>query len=463
MTGAIVLIGAMLSIFTPASAAPPPVLLGTAELFAILAGSAITNTGPSVINGDVGVHPGTSITGFGGNPNGTVNGDIHEADAVAAQAKEDLTAAYNDAAGRDAVELAQTELGGRTLVAGVYHNATLGLTGTVTLDGAGDPSSVWIFQADSTLITGSGTGATVDLTNGADPCNVFWQVGSSATLGATTTFVGTIMAQTAITLGNGVTVEGRALARTAEVTLINDVFNLPECAAPPTPTDTTGTTTATTTTGTGTGTTTTGTTTTGTGTGTTTTGTGTGTTTTGTTTTGTGTGTTTTGTTTTGTGTGTTTTGTGTGTTTTGTTTTGTTTTGTTTTGTTTTGTTTTGTGTGTTTTGTTTTGTGTGTTTTGTTTTGTGTGTTTTGTTTTGTGTGTTTDTTTTGTDTTDTSTSTRTTRSGGGGGGNGGGGLAFTGTTLPTMSLAGIGAGIALIGTGLVLMPRRTRAKHA
>ena len=362
-----------------------------------------------------------AVTGF---PPGLVNGAVHAGDDAAAQAQADLITAYNDAAGRPSTPVA-TELGDQKFFAGVYSNSTeLGLTGTVTLDAQNDPSSVWIFQAGSTLITASNS--TVALANGADPCNVFWQVGSSATLGTGTTFVGTILALTSITVQTGTTVEGRALARNAAVTLDTNVFNLPDCDALPTPTDTTGTTTATTTTGTGTGT------------GTTTTGTGTGTG-TGTTTTGTGTGT---GTTTTVTGTGTTTTGTGT--------------------GTTTTGTTTTGTGTG-----TTTTGTGTGTTTTGTTTTGTGT-----GTTTTGTGTGTTTDTTTTGTGTgTDTSTSTRTTRSGGGNGGggnngggnNGGGGLAFTGTTLPTMSLAGIGAGIALIGTGLVLMPRRTRAKHA
>ena len=125
---------------------------------------------------------------------------------MALNAKADLIIAYNNAAGRPATELAATELGGRTLGAGVYHNPTLGLTSTVTLDGAGDPDSVWIFQADSTLITGSGAGARVALINGADPCNVFWKVGSSATLGASTTFVGTIMALTSISLQDATTV-----------------------------------------------------------------------------------------------------------------------------------------------------------------------------------------------------------------------------------------------------------------
>lgn len=176
-----------------ASSEPPSVGLGTAEPFAVLAGSAVTNTGPSVINGDLGVHPGAAVTGF---PPGLVNGEVHAADAVADQAKQDLVTAYNDAAGRPAQAVA-TELGGNKFFAGVYGNSTeLGLTGTVTLDAQNDPSSVWIFQAGSTLITASNS--TVALTNGADPCNVFWQVGSSATLGTGTTFVGTILALTSI-------------------------------------------------------------------------------------------------------------------------------------------------------------------------------------------------------------------------------------------------------------------------
>jgi hypothetical protein len=223
-----------------ASAAPPTVPLGTAESYAVLAGSAVTNTGPSVINGDLGVHPGMAVTGF---PPGLVNGAIHAGDAEAAQAKEDLVIAYNNAAGRPAQQV-PTELGGQTFFAGVYNNPTeLGLTGTVTLDAQNDPAAVWIFQAGSTLITASNS--TVALTNGADPCNVFWQVGSSATLGTGTTFVGTILALTSITVQTGTTVEGRALARNGAVTLDNNVFNLPECTPPTTTTPTTTSTTAT--------------------------------------------------------------------------------------------------------------------------------------------------------------------------------------------------------------------------
>src|SRR5687768_10791063 len=154
--------------------------LGTADSFAILAGSAVTNTGPSVVNGDLGVHPGTAITGFGGPPNGTVNGATHSADAVAMQAKSDLVTAYNDAAGRTPFTNVPVELGGTTLFAGVYRSPTMQITGTLTLDAQGDPNAVFIFQAGSTLITAANS--SVSLINGALPCNVFWQVGSSATL-----------------------------------------------------------------------------------------------------------------------------------------------------------------------------------------------------------------------------------------------------------------------------------------
>ncbi|MBA2416076.1 MAG: DUF3494 domain-containing protein, partial [Geodermatophilaceae bacterium] len=226
-----------------ASSEPPSVGLGTANSYAVLAGSAVTNTGSSILNGDLGVHPGTAISGF---PPGIVNGAVHAADAEAAQAKSDLVTAYNDAAGRPSTAVA-TELGGRTFFAGVYSNSTeLGVTGTVTLDGQNDPSSVWIFQAGSTLITAPNS--TVDLINGADPCNVFWQVGSSATLDTNTTFVGTIMALTSISVLTGSTVEGRALARNGAVTLDTNVFNLPECAPPTTTAPTTTTTAPTTTT-----------------------------------------------------------------------------------------------------------------------------------------------------------------------------------------------------------------------
>ncbi len=171
------------------AAGPPLVGLGTANSYAVLAGSAVTNTGPSLINGDVGLSPGNSITGF---PPGIINGTQHSADAEAGQAKTDLVTAYNDAAGRTPATAAGPELGGTTLLAGVYSGATLGITGTVTLDAQHDPEAVFIIKSDSTLITASNS--VVDLINGADPCNVFRQVSSSATLGTGTKFRGTILA-----------------------------------------------------------------------------------------------------------------------------------------------------------------------------------------------------------------------------------------------------------------------------
>ncbi|HWI08603.1 MAG TPA: ice-binding family protein [Solirubrobacteraceae bacterium] len=210
-----------------ASAAQPQVGLGTADSFAVLAGSAATNTGPSTINGDLGVTPGTSVTGFG--PPATVNGTIHAADAVAAGAQSDLTIAYDDAAGRIPALAVPTELGGLTLTAGVYKNASsLGLTGALTLDAQGDPDAVFIFQAGSTLTTASAS--RVNLINGAQPCNVFWQVGSSATLGTSSVFTGNILALTSISMNDGVRVHGRALARNGAVTLINDTITRARCA-----------------------------------------------------------------------------------------------------------------------------------------------------------------------------------------------------------------------------------------
>ena len=212
-----------------AQAGPPPVLLGTADSFAILGGTTITNTGDSVINGDLGLHPGTAVTGF---PPGTVNGAQHVTDAVAQQAKTDLTTAYLDAAGRPFSATSPPDVGGRTLTAGVYRTgsvASLGLTGNLTLDAQGDPRAVFIFQIESTLTTASAS--SVSLINGAQGCNVYWQVGSSATLGTTTAFRGNILALTSISVNNGVTVDGRLLARNGAVTLINDVVTRSTCAA----------------------------------------------------------------------------------------------------------------------------------------------------------------------------------------------------------------------------------------
>lgn len=220
---------ASFAIAAPANAVTA-VDLGTAETYVVLGGASVTNTGPSILNGDLGVSPGTSISGFP--PGIVVGGTTHAADAEALQAQSDLTIAYDTAAGQasDGAIPNGGELGGLTLVQGVYTAASsAGLTGTVTLDGQGDPAAVWVFQIGSTLITA--TGSAVDLINGAQACNVFWQVGSSATLGTNTTFVGTIMALTSISLVTGTTVEGRALARNGSVTLDDNVFRDASCAA----------------------------------------------------------------------------------------------------------------------------------------------------------------------------------------------------------------------------------------
>jgi uncharacterized repeat protein (TIGR01451 family) len=203
----------------------PPVNLGTAANFAVLAGSGITNTGPTTITGDVGTFPTTTETGFG---SVTLIGTNHAGDAVTQGAKTDLTTAYNDAAGRIPATTVSGDLGGQTLVPGVYKSASsLGITGTLTLDAQGDPNAVFIFQMGSTLITASGSN--VNLINGAQACNVFWQVGSSATLGTNSLLKGTILALASITATTGVTVDGRLLARNGAVTLDTNTITKSVC------------------------------------------------------------------------------------------------------------------------------------------------------------------------------------------------------------------------------------------
>jgi Ice-binding-like len=207
----------------------PTVPLGTSGDYSVLGGQTVTNTGNSTLDRSLGVHPGTAVTGF---PPGLVNapGTVHTGDAVALQAQSDLTAAYGNAALRAVDQTGPADLTGLSLQAGTYATSSKGallLTGDVILDGAGDPNSVFIFQTDSTLITGSGS--TVTLINGAQECNIFWQVGSSATLRTGSRFIGNILALTSITVENGVTVHGRALARNGSVTLDNDTFTSPSC------------------------------------------------------------------------------------------------------------------------------------------------------------------------------------------------------------------------------------------
>lgn len=211
-----------------ASAQTAPTL-GTAGSFAVLAGQTVTNTGPTVVTGDVGVSPGSAIVGF---PPGTVLlGTIHAANAVALQAQTDLTAAYNSLASEGCtLDLTGQDLGGLTLLAGVYcFSSSAQLTGPLTLDAQGDPAAVFIFKTGSTLTTASGS--SVALINGASVCNVFWQIGSSATLGTTSSFAGNILALTSITLTTGANVTGRTLARNGAVTLDSNTVTA-SCATP---------------------------------------------------------------------------------------------------------------------------------------------------------------------------------------------------------------------------------------
>lgn len=216
---------ACLACAAPAGAAAP-VDLGGAGAFAVLAGTTVTSAGTSTITGDLGVSPGTAITGFGP---GTVSGSIHAADAPAAQAHADLATAYGVAVARSPATPAGA-LDGLTLDPGVYASATtLTLAGTLTLDAGGDSSAVFILQAGTALDTAASSH--VVLAGGAQACNVYWQVGSSAGLGASSDLKGSILAATSIAIGDGVTIDGRALARDGAVTMINDTVRVPACVA----------------------------------------------------------------------------------------------------------------------------------------------------------------------------------------------------------------------------------------
>src|ERR1051325_3779254 len=213
-----------------ATAAQAPVPLGSATTFGVLAGSTVTSTGDTTVNGDLGVSPGTAVTGTL-----RVTGMFHAGDPAAAQAQSDLTIAYNDAAGRTvgAITVAGN-LGGLTLTPGLYKSpSSLEISsGDLTLDAQGDPNAVFIFQMGSTLTTTSGR--QVILSGGAQAANIFWQVGSSATLGTTSVMKGNILALASITVTTGAAVEGRLLARTAAVTLDSNTVTIPTSAALPT-------------------------------------------------------------------------------------------------------------------------------------------------------------------------------------------------------------------------------------
>ena len=212
--------------------------LGTAQSFAVLGGSTVTNTGPSVLTGDLGVSPGAAITGF---PPGTRTGTTHAADATALQAQNDVVTQYNALAGAACTaDLTGQDLGGQTLTPGVYCFSTSAqLTGPLTLNAQGNANATFIFKIGSTLTTASGS--SVAVINGGNPCGVAWQIGSSATLGTTTSFIGNLIALSSVTLNTGANIiGGRALARNGAVTLDTNNISLASCSLgagpPPVPT-----------------------------------------------------------------------------------------------------------------------------------------------------------------------------------------------------------------------------------
>jgi hypothetical protein len=201
-----------------------PVSMGAAaSTLAILAGASVTSTNATVITGDLGLSPGTSVGGF---PPGIINGTIRINDVIANQAKLDLTAAYNDAAGRTATDIVTLSgnIGGLTLTPGLYKStSTLAISsGDLTFDAKGDANAVFIIQIASTLTTTSGR--KVFLAGGALASNIFWQVGTSATFGTTSVFKGTVMAMQSISFNTGAKLDGRALARSGSITMIGNTI-----------------------------------------------------------------------------------------------------------------------------------------------------------------------------------------------------------------------------------------------
>lgn len=224
---AVIGLGVLLLGSSPAFA---QISLGTSQSFAVLGGSTVTNTGSSVITGNVGVSPGTAVTGF---PPGVVGGGaIHANDGVAIQAQSDLTTAYNAVAGTPCnVDLTGQDLGGLTLTPGVYcFSSSAALTGTLTLNLQGNPNALFLFKIGSTLVTAS-TSSVVLINTGGTTCppNLYWQVGSSATFGTGSSFVGNVLALTSITLTTGASLNGRALARNGAVTLDTNNVSITAC------------------------------------------------------------------------------------------------------------------------------------------------------------------------------------------------------------------------------------------
>jgi hypothetical protein len=223
-----------------ADAAQAPVDLGTASNFGILAGGGITtNGGVTTVNGDVGTSPTTAASGTGSL---VVNGTNHGGDAVTQGAQGALTTAYASATTAGPAAAIVGGLGGQTLFPGVYNSASsIHLTGAVTLNAGGDPNAVFVFQAGARLTTGSAS--EVNLVNGAQSCNVFWQVTTSARIGPDSTFRGTVMVHAGIRVDNGTSIDGRVLAIAGPVTLDTDTITNPSCHTTPINTTTIPTTT----------------------------------------------------------------------------------------------------------------------------------------------------------------------------------------------------------------------------
>lgn len=202
--------------------------LKTTSDYAVLAGAGITNTGPTIITGNIGTFPITTEVGFGSI---TLNGTNNSGNAVTQIAKTDLVSAYNDAAGQTPITTVPTELGGTVKKAGTYDSAdgTFQITGTLTLDGEGNSDAVFVFKTGSTLVTASSS--KIVLINGAQSCHIFWQVTSSATLGTNSSFKGNILALTSATLTTGASVEGRILARNGAVTLDSNTITRGTCSS----------------------------------------------------------------------------------------------------------------------------------------------------------------------------------------------------------------------------------------
>jgi len=231
--GSVAALGLLVALPGSAQAAAIPVPLGTADSFVVLAGTTITNTGATTVNGDMGLTPGTSVTGM---PPLVLNGASHVADTVALAAQADLKTAFDNAAGQTPAAAIPSELGGTKLASGIYSSGVFTITNTVTLDAGNDPNAIFVFQSAATL--NAAAGSHVALINGASPCNVFWLVRSSATLNTTADFSGNVLALTDISLFTGATVQGRLLARNGAVTLDANTITKPTCQVTPTPTPT---------------------------------------------------------------------------------------------------------------------------------------------------------------------------------------------------------------------------------